>query len=119
MPASSSRARKSPGPSGLLDWPRPFVFRAGHLDGETVAPGEPFSFDLNFFDLRSPAAIGHLGAAFAELAREGLGPGRGRAELVAFAPPAEPLTLSLDPLAARCPARARGIRYSHRTQRRG
>jgi hypothetical protein len=88
---------QAPGPSGLLDWPRPFVFRAGHLDGATVAAGAQFCFDLNFFDLRSPAAIGHLGAAFAELAREGLGPGRGRAELIAFPPPSEPLTLSLDP----------------------
>ena len=89
-----------PGPSGLLDWPRPFVFRAGHLDGTTVAAGEPFYFDLNFFDLRSPAAIVHLGAAFAELAHEGLGPGRGRAELVRYSAPPEPLSLSLDPPAA-------------------
>jgi hypothetical protein len=80
-----------------MDWPRPFVFRAGHLDGATVAAGAPFHFDLNFFDLRSPAAIGHFGTAFAELAHEGLGPRRGRAELIAFSPPHEPLALSLCP----------------------
>src|SRR5438105_3761544 len=42
----------SPGPSGLADWPRPFVFRATHLDGSTVPPGAPFHFDLNLFDTR-------------------------------------------------------------------
>jgi hypothetical protein len=40
------------GPSGLVDSPRPFVFRARHLDGRTIAPGEAFHFDLNLFDLR-------------------------------------------------------------------
>ena len=68
------------GPSGLADWPRPFVFRATHLDGSTVKPGAAFHFDLNLFDMRSPA-IANLVAAFAQLANEGLGPGRGRAEL--------------------------------------
>jgi CRISPR-associated endoribonuclease Cas6 len=85
------------GPSGLQDWPRPFVFRAAHLDGRTIAASEPFHFDLHYFDLRNPAVIGLLADAFAELAREGLGPGRGRAELAAFSPPSEPLVLSLDP----------------------
>src|SRR5262249_52535174 len=68
------------GPSGLADWPRPFVFRATHLDGCTVRPGEPFFFDLNLFDMRSPA-IAYLVLAFSQLAREGLGPRRGRAAL--------------------------------------
>ena len=27
------------GPSGLADAPRPFVFRARHLDGRVIAPG--------------------------------------------------------------------------------
>ena len=69
------------GPSGLADWPRPFVFRASHLDGRVVAPGETFSFDLNVFDLRDPA-LAYFVLAFAQLAREGLGPRRGRAALV-------------------------------------
>ena len=68
------------GPSGLADWPRPFVFRATHLDGCTVPAGSPFYFDLNLFDMRSPA-IAYLVLAFSQLAREGLGPGRGRADL--------------------------------------
>lgn len=69
------------GPSGLADRPRPFVFRAAHLDGSRPAPGESFHFDVHIFDLRDPA-LAYFVLAFAQLAREGLGPGRGRAELV-------------------------------------
>ena len=69
------------GPSGFADWPRPFVFRAMHLDALTIPPGGRFSFDLNLFDLQSPA-IAYLVLTFSQLATEGLGPGRGRAELV-------------------------------------
>jgi len=68
------------GPSGLSDLPRPFVFRATHLDGRTLKPGEAFSFDLNLFDMASPA-IAYLVLAFSQLAHEGLGPRRGRAKL--------------------------------------
>ena len=68
------------GPSGLADWPRPFVFRATRLDGRTIARGEAFWFDLNLFDMHSPA-IAYLVLAFAQLARDGLGPSRGRADL--------------------------------------
>ncbi len=77
-------AALAPGPSGLGDWPRPFVFRAMHLGGRTIEPGEPFFFDLNLFEMRQPA-IERLALAFAELARTGIGPGRGRAELSAAA----------------------------------
>jgi hypothetical protein len=69
------------GPSGLGDWPRPFVFRVAHLDGRTFQPGENFSFDLHVFDQENPT-IGYFAQTFAELAREGLGPGRGRAALL-------------------------------------
>ena len=68
------------GPSGLADLPRPFVFRATHLDGATLKPGETFWFDLNLFDMTSPA-IAYLVLAFSQLAHEGLGPRRGRANL--------------------------------------
>jgi hypothetical protein len=70
----------APGPSGLADWPRPFVFRAMHLDGTTFASGSHFYFDLNLFDTQTPA-IAYLVLTFAQLAREGLGPGRRRVEL--------------------------------------
>jgi hypothetical protein len=108
------------GPSGLADWPRPFVFRATHLDRCTVAPGAAFSFDLNLFDMKSPA-IAYLVLAFAQLAREGLGPRRGRADLAAVSQlnetgdtvarifdgltllqqAAEPMQLSLQPMPER------------------
>lgn len=68
------------GPSGLADLPRPFVFRATHLDGVTVAAGSCFHFDLNLFDL-SENTIAYLVLTFAQLAREGLGPRRGRVDL--------------------------------------
>jgi hypothetical protein len=76
------KAARGEGPSGLADWPRPFVFRAAHLDGRTFSPGESFHFDVHIFDIRRPL-IAHFAAAFAELARDGLGPRRGRAELLA------------------------------------
>ena len=104
------------GPSGLADWPRPFVFRAVHLDGRTVERGEGFCFDLNLFDVKHPA-VEYLALTFAQLAREGVGPMRGRADLAkvtqldeggqetqVFDGPAfgvrrdlPPLTLSLEP----------------------
>jgi hypothetical protein len=68
-------------PSGLADWPRPFVLRVAHLDGLTIDPGRPFHLDAHVFDLHRPA-FEHFRAAFILLADKGLGPGRGRAELV-------------------------------------
>jgi hypothetical protein len=56
------------GPSGLADWPRPFVIRAASLDGQTLKPGDPFSFGLNLFDIRNPA-LEHFTRAFAQWAR--------------------------------------------------
>ena len=76
------RAARGEGPSGLADWPRPFVFRASHLDGRAIREGEAFHFDAHIFDVRDPA-LPYFVLAFAQLAREGLGPGRGLAELVA------------------------------------
>lgn len=70
------------GPSGLSDWPRPFVFRAGHLDGTTIAAGDPFHFNLNLFEVNLPV-LPHFIRAFSELVHSGLGPNRGRAEMTA------------------------------------
>ncbi len=72
------------GPSGLADWPRPFVLRAAHLDGQTIAPGQEFSLDVNLFDLH-PLAPLHLIRALSQLVDSGLGPGRGSVELNAVA----------------------------------
>lgn len=68
------------GPSGLKDWPRPFVFRVAHLDGLTVPPLGSFYLDVHVFDLRAPV-LPQFRAAFAQLALRGIGPGRGRTEL--------------------------------------
>ena len=68
------------GPSGLADWPRPFVLRVAHLDGLTIQPDAGFFLDAHVFDLREPS-LPHFRAAFARLAEKGLGPGRGRAAL--------------------------------------
>jgi hypothetical protein len=101
-----------PGPSGLADWPRPFVLRVAHLDAATIAPAGRFFVDVHLFDLREDA-LRHFRTAFAHLASQGLGPRRGRVELqfverlnledhsepvpseTGEAP--EPLTLYLDP----------------------
>jgi hypothetical protein len=69
------------GPSGFADQPRPFVFRAMHLDGQSFAAGESFHFGLNLFD-RDPRTILYFVRAFAQLGKEGLGAGRRKAELV-------------------------------------
>ncbi|HTB16507.1 MAG TPA: CRISPR system precrRNA processing endoribonuclease RAMP protein Cas6 [Bryobacteraceae bacterium] len=60
-------AATTAGPSGLSDWPRPFVIRTALLEGRTVQPGEPFCFDLHLFDTRDPA-LGHFLKAFAHWA---------------------------------------------------
>jgi hypothetical protein len=75
------RAARGEGPSGLRDWPRPFVFRAAHLDGHRIEPGQEFHFGVHLFETREPRVSDFI-HAFAELARAGLGPGRGKAELV-------------------------------------
>jgi hypothetical protein len=71
---------QSEGPSGLANSPRPFVFRARHLDGKTVQTGAAFYFDLHVFSL-DREVLNSFVRTFAELAREGVGPGRGKAEL--------------------------------------
>jgi len=67
-------------PSGLADWPRPFVLRAGRLDGRAFAMGEAFCFDVHVFDLRAPV-LAYFREAFAAFGAQGIGPGHGRASL--------------------------------------
>lgn len=69
------------GPSGFRDHPRPFVFRARSLDGRTVEAGDSFYFEMNVFEMRFPVRL-LLERTFSELGAEGLGPTRGRAQLV-------------------------------------
>jgi hypothetical protein len=70
----------APAPSGLADWPRPFVLRASLLDSSTVPPGGLFAFDVHVFDLRAPA-LDYFRHAFAQFGSQGIGPGHGRARL--------------------------------------
>jgi hypothetical protein len=89
--------------SGLKDWPRPFVLRAAHLDGAAISPGSAFHFDVHVFDLEE-RALACFEKAFARLAEEGLGPGRGRAVLLSTS--RENVLIELNP-----PARqAAGVR---------
>jgi hypothetical protein len=93
-----------PAPSGLADWPRPFVFRAAHLDGLAAEANSFFSFDLHLFDLNE-AVLSCFRAAFVEWAATGIGPGRRRARLDRIDPldlqgqlnSAGPCLLPLDP----------------------
>jgi hypothetical protein len=73
-------AALGPAPSGLSDWPRPFVLRVAHLDGLTISAGDTLFLDAHVFDIHQ-AALPHFQAALARLAEKGLGPGRGRAAL--------------------------------------
>jgi hypothetical protein len=77
------------GPSGLADPPRPFVFRARHLDGLTIAPGEAFHFDVNIFDVRGDS-VSCFVQVFSEF-------GAAKLQRVDRAP--EPKRLCLDPVA--------------------
>lgn len=42
-------AASGAGPSGLSNWPRPFVLRCSALNGRIIQPGERFCFDLHLF----------------------------------------------------------------------
>jgi hypothetical protein len=68
------------GPSGLADWPRPFVFRALHLDGKRIVPGAEFYFDVVLFE-PPEKVLPYFVLAFRALAEAGIGPARGRAVL--------------------------------------
>jgi len=83
------------GPSGLADPPRPFVFRARHLDGRSIQPGEGFHFNLNVFSREPEVFIN----AFSDLAEQGIGPGRGKALLERVAG-TDPVSIDLNPAAA-------------------
>ena len=68
------------GPSGFAEWPRPFVLRTRHLDGQVFFPRKTFSFDVHLFDLRRPA-LPYFVQAFAFIASQGIGSHRRQAKL--------------------------------------
>jgi hypothetical protein len=57
--------KSADGPSGLRDLPRPFVFRASHLNNVTINSGDRFYFDVNLFET-SDASVDLFERAFAE-----------------------------------------------------
>ncbi len=87
-------ASAGPGPSGLRDQPRPFVFRAAYLDGRTIHPLERFWFDVNLFETRNPP-LESFAQAIGRLAKDGLGPLRGRANLVSVEQ--RPISIAFEP----------------------
>ena len=80
-----------PGPSGFADPPRPFVFRASHLDGRTLSAGEQFEFTVYLFEKEPP--VTYFTLAFEEFSSSGLGPARGLARLEDV--DAQPVTVDL------------------------
>ena len=70
-----------PTPSGLADWPRPFVLRASHLDGTQCRQEECWSFDVHIF---AREAFCPLLGALAGAAEHGMGRARVPSELVSI-----------------------------------
>jgi hypothetical protein len=93
-PAALLTGPRGIGPSGLSDWPRPFVLRAAHLDGQALAPGQGFWLAVNVFEMRYPV-FDYFEGAFRELTAEGLGPGRGQADLLS-AEQLDPISIPLE-----------------------
>ena len=122
-------AKLAQSPSGLADWPRPFVLRVAHLDGLTIQPGNLFYLDAHVFDLHEPA-LEHFRAALTLLADKGLGSGRGRAELerteqldledgarALWDSPGPPSSVQLDPEAS--PVGSVAVRFETPTELKG
>ncbi|MCC6392686.1 MAG: CRISPR system precrRNA processing endoribonuclease RAMP protein Cas6 [Bryobacterales bacterium] len=68
-------------PSGYSDIPRPFVLRAAHLGSRRLDPGEEFTFGLHLFNTRD-SLLPYFVLTFIRIVEEGIGPGRGRAQLL-------------------------------------
>lgn len=87
--------RRSEGPSGYRNAPRPFVLRCGG----------PFAIHLNLFDVRTPP-LSKLEEAFRAIGYAGIGPGRTKAVLRSFEPqPVLRLALCGTPAAGRVAVR--------------
>lgn len=90
------------GPAGFTSPPRPYVFRAAHLDGKRIEAGENFSFGMNIFDLRTPLLEAFTNI-FSAWSVGGLGPRRGKVEFLdTETPSAVSLDLAARPHASRC-----------------
>jgi hypothetical protein len=98
-------------PGGLADPPRPFVLRAAHLDGKGFASGDHFTFSANVF---VGGVVDPLREACSRWASSGLGPRRGRVELIGF----EEDTVTID-LGAGTPVSRCTLRFATPTSLKG
>ncbi len=81
LPEQHFRPRRTIGPSGLRDTPRPFVLRVRQLDGQSFEAGESFEIGLNLF---APGQLGVFEEALRQLAGTGLDAGRVRLDWEGF-----------------------------------
>jgi hypothetical protein len=77
LPEEYFRPRRTGGPSGLRDAPRPFVLRVRHLDGRVVEGGESFDIGVNLF---APGLAGVFEMALRRMGEMGIGRGRVKLE---------------------------------------
>ena len=83
---------------------RPFVLRAAHLNGMRFAAGEAFTYSANVFDPDGPTTDS-LRDACAAWAATGLGPRRGRVELLAVEDEIVTIDLQAGRSASKCSLR--------------
>jgi hypothetical protein len=117
-------------PSGLKDWPRPFVFRTAGVDGREMAPGDAFCIDMHVFDCRQEM-MRAIQSALEQVGEKGLGPGRGRAALLGvrqirtdesacgMAEPLAPSVVSLEPEPGEMAVRRIRLRFLTPTELKG
>lgn len=94
----------NPRPGGLSEPPRPFVLRAAHLDGKRFSPGASFTFSAHVFEVDGPV-VASLKTACAGWADTGLGPRRGRVELLGTEDEVITIDLQSGPPASKCTLR--------------
>jgi CRISPR/Cas system endoribonuclease Cas6 (RAMP superfamily) len=80
------------------------------LNGLTIRQGEPFHFDVHFFAVRDPA-LPYFIEAFTQFGSEGLGPSRGRAELISVDQVPICIDLALDQGAVHPPVKCLRVRF--------
>lgn len=86
---------------GMADRPRPIVIRAD-LEGRSFQAGDEFDFRLHSFDLQQ-TRLDILKTTLEDMARHGIGPGRGKLELIRYdvspnGPSSFPISWPFEPL---------------------
>jgi hypothetical protein len=107
LPESVFRPRRTEGPSGLKDPPRPFVLRCSHLDSYQFDRKEMFDLSLNLFS-GDPVLVRLFRDAFERLCGAGIGPRRVKCHLAGWEE--RPVDLDLTPTRP-----ARRVRVTFRT----